>query len=187
LGAQVETPHEGDRSFLRQAAMLRREPNDKAASVTDLLPGDEVAVQEPEDNAFHDPPADWLLVTTTEVPSHRLFSGWIRISLLTPDPPKEAARLALLRQVVEQRLDELAARKGAFATLRDQAIHWRGIANGERQARQLSDQLAQYMSLEITPRALEVIDRLDELRGLDEPRALALGKRLDELSKGFQP
>ncbi len=179
--------HEGDRSYLREAATLRKEPNDKAAAVAALLAGDEVAIQEPEENPFHDPPTDWVAVATTEVPSHRLFSGWVRVDQLTPDAPKDFERAALLRQFVEQRLVELDARRPAFGALKDQAVHWRTVANGERESRELSAKLAQYMADEITPRALDVIDRLDQLRTLAEPHAGALSRKLDELSKGFQP
>ena len=188
LAAQpVAAFHEGDRSYLREAATLRKEPDDKSAAVTALLAGDEVAIQEVEDNAFHDPPTDWVPVATTEVPSHRLFSGWIRVDQLSADPPNDVARASLLRGFVEQRLAELDARRPAFAALKDQAVHWHAVPNGERQSRELSAKLAQYMADEITPRALDTIDRLEELRALAEPHAWALSKKLDELSKGFQP
>jgi hypothetical protein len=179
--------HEGDRSYLRATATLRKEPDEKSAAVAELLAGDEVAVQEPEENPFHDPPTDWVPVATTEVPSHRLFSGWVRVDQLAADPPKDFERAALLRQFVEERLAELDARRPAFAALKDQAVHWRTVANGERQARELGNKLAAYMADEVTPRALDAIDRLDQLRALAEPHAGALSKKLDELSKGFQP
>ncbi len=178
---------EGDRSYLREAATLRAEPREKSAAVATLLAGDEVAIQEPEENAFHDPPTDWVPVATTEVPSHRLFAGWIRVDQLSADPPQEVTRAALLRQTVEQRLAELEARRPAFATLKEQAVHWRGVPNSERESRELATKLAKYMADEITPRALDASDRLDQLRALAEPHAPALGKRLEELSKSFQP
>jgi DICT domain-containing protein len=97
------------------------------------------------------------------------------------------ARASLLRQTVEQRLAELEAREPAFAALKDQAMHWRGIPNSERQSQELAAKLAKYMEAEITPRALDAIDRLDQLRALADPHAAALSKQLDDLSKGFQP
>ncbi len=188
LAAQpVAAFHEGDRSYLREAATLRKEPSEKSATVAALLAGDEVAIQEVEDNAFHDPPTDWVPVATTEVPSHRQASGWLRVDELTADPPSDVARATLLRQTVEQRLNELEARKAAFAALKDQAVHWRGVPNGARQSQELAAKIAKYMADEITPRALDALDRLDELRNLAEPHAGALSRRLEELSKNFQP
>jgi hypothetical protein len=183
----VASVREGDRTFLRTAEVLRKEPSEKSPPVARLLDGDEVAVQEPEVDAFHDPPQDWVLVSTTEVASHRLFTGWIRPEELTPDPPKPEARVSQLRRVVDQRLAELEAREPAFATLKDQAMHWRSVPNGERQAQELANKLASYMEAEVTPRALDAIDRLDELRALNDPRAPLLARKLEELAKGFKP
>ncbi len=177
---------EGDRVYARAAAVLRRAPDEASPAVRALLPGDELAVQAFEDE-LHDPPAGWLPVATTEVPSHRLFAGFLREAELAGEPPADFVRARALRDRIERGLAELEARAPAFATLKDQATHWKTVPHGEAQGAALARRLASYMSEEITPRALDVLDRLDELRALADPHAAALGKRLEEISKSFRP
>ncbi|HUB07433.1 MAG TPA: hypothetical protein VMB50_10540 [Myxococcales bacterium] len=177
---------EGDRVYTRTAAVLRQAPDAAAPPVVALLPGDELAVQAFDDD-LRDPPAGWLPVATTEVPSHRLFTGFARESDLSADPPSDVVRARALREQVERDLDELTARAPAFATLKDQAMHWKTVPHGEAQSEELARRLASYMATEITPRALDAIDRLDEMRAIAEPHAATLARRLDEVSKSFRP
>jgi hypothetical protein len=188
LAAAARAPAyaEGDRVYTRTAVVIRQTPNEEGAAVVTLLPGDELAVQAFDDD-LRDPPAGWLPVATTEVPSHRLFTGFARESDLSADPPSDVVRARALREQVERDLDELTARAPAFATLKDQAMHWKTVPHGEAESEELARRLASYMATQITPRALDVIDRLDQMRAIAEPHAAALARRLEEISKSFRP
>ncbi|MHB8419635.1 MAG: hypothetical protein ACYDCL_16280 [Myxococcales bacterium] len=177
---------EGDRVYAKAAVALRQGPSDTAPAVCPLLPGDELAVQAIDDD-LSDPPAGWLPVATTEVPSRRLFTGWLREGDLSAQPPSDVVRARALRFDVEARLAELAARAPAFAALEGQAMHWKTVPGGEAQSEALAHRLASYMSEEVTPLALDAIDRLEQMREIAEPHAAALAKRLDEISKSFRP
>lgn len=167
--------------------MLRRGPSERAPEVARLLPGDELAVQGQDPDALRTLPAGWLPVATTESPSRRIQVGFVRVFELTADEPATPLRRATLRKAIGADLDGLESREAAFAALRDQAIRWRGLPDGGPEGDRLARRLADYMATEITPRALEAIDRLSQLRGTGDPGAEALARRLDKISRSFRP
>lgn len=177
----------GDRAFARRTVPLRSGPSEETAEVDRLLLGDEVSVQPEDPAALRDPPAGWLSVATTEVVTHRIFTGYVREVELSPEEPPLAARRAALRGPIHGWLDALRSREAAFAVLRDQAIRWRELPDGGAEGDRLAHRLAEYMAQEITPRALDALDRLAELRTAGDPEAGRLTKQLDELARAFQP
>ncbi|MHB1845958.1 MAG: hypothetical protein ACYCWW_14125 [Deltaproteobacteria bacterium] len=183
--AQTFAP--GDRVYSRASAFIRAAPRSDAPSVHPLLPGDELAVEPAPEDGLHAFPAGWLAVATPEVPSKRAAAGYLRAAEVMADEPPPVRRRGILRDAIERRLGELSDRRAAFATLKDQAIHWRTVPGGQAEGARLSQRLADYMASEVTPRALDVIDWLAELRALGDPAAPRLGQRLEELSKGFRP
>ncbi len=55
------------------------------------------------------------------------------------------------------------------------------------QAQALSDQLARYMEVEITPRAMDAQDFLGELKELGDERVGPLTRRFDKAAQSFRP
>ncbi len=177
----------GDRVFAKAGAAVLAAPRAGAKVVRPLLPGDELALLPPDEDDFHDFPAGWLAVATPEAPSRRGFSGFVRAAEVGAGEPAAAARRAALRGEIERLCAELDARRAPFSTLKEQAVHWRSVPGGGSQGEELSRRLATYMGSEVTPRALDALDRLSELRALDPGEAARLGRRLEELSKSFRP
>jgi hypothetical protein len=187
----------GDRVFAKPGAVLLRQPSDAAPPVRGLLPGDELVwmdIDQSDELVQHKIPPGFVPVQTVDVPSERSFHGWVAARLLSDTPPAPAKRIATLHAALDEALSELAARQKPFADLRSQVLAWRDKAKTEGpdgeaavQTQKLANQLAGYMEAEVTPRALDIQDALDELKVLQDPRLGPLAARFGKLALGFQP
>jgi hypothetical protein len=180
LLAQPAAAREGDRVFAAAACTLRATASEHGAPVRSLLAGDELVVAGQEDpDEFHSGrrTPGWLALSTIDGPSGRLFAGFLPAEAVRTVPPDERARDAALQKAIEADLTYLEARRARFGTLKDQALH----------APNATAALAHYMETEVTPRALDVEDRLAELRLTDPVVAAAESARFEKLARVFRP
>jgi hypothetical protein len=183
----------GDRVFAKAGALVLREPADAAPPVRGLLPGDELIWVELSDDdlVHHKSPAGWIPVQTVDVPSQRSFHGWVAARSVGDEPLAPEKRIAILHQALDEALTEIAARQKPFADLRGQVLAWREKAKTDASAgaevQRLANQLARYMETEVTPRALDIQDALEELRSLQDPKLDPIAARFGKLAKSFQP
>jgi len=182
LLTQPAPAREGDRVFAAAACTLRATASEHGAPVRALLAGDELVVTSQEEpDEFHSgrPTAGWLALSTIDGPSGRLFGGFLPFAAVRTVPPDEKARLATLKRAIDADLSALESRRARFGVLKDQALRAPDAAS--------TGALARYMDTEITPRALDVEDRLAELRLIDETAADAASARFEKLGNAFRP
>lgn len=187
----------GDRVFAKPGAVLLRQPSDSAPPVRGLLPGDELVwmdVDQSDELVQHRIPPGFVPVQTVDAPSERSFHGWVAARLLSETPLSPERRIAILHTAMDEALAELSARQKPFADLRDQVLAWRDKAKAEgpdgqaaAQTQKLANQLAHYMEAEVTPRALDIQDAIEELKTLQDPKLGPLAARFGKLALGFQP
>lgn len=189
----------GDRLFARAGATLRDGSSPAAHVLRTLQPGDEFAEG---DNPSADEQADEELtgqrrhttdlpVQTVDVPSQRVFSGFVAKSKVTADAPAPGARIATLHRATAEALTALESRQQPFADLRNQIYAWRKTATDDArqqaQVQLLADKLARFMETEITPHALDIEDWLSELRELQDPKTGSLTQRYRKVGAAFKP